>query len=271
MRTAIFAGIPANLIQRTKQTVEREAGRFPEWQFRYVETQTRGPRLSLRDRRRVHAIAMQIGSVHVLGLSAERDRPEVAAGFTPYFRFRWIDNSLLWSISSHDPRPFVEMLVGAIAEENEWAARVQPQSLDSPLLLPECSFRCSNPYTRVWQRATSYGDQGCVPAAEKAIHAFKNAYYRRVVFQTRGEPPRAQQKWVDDIGLIFHDRGERHGVAPPPRDWKYSYRIAQAFHFDVTHVDQRPFTLTDAEGVLHRVPSNVHLKHVNLDPHGFVI
>jgi len=214
---------------------------------------------------------MLIGSVHVLGLSVERDRPEVAAAFRPYFRFRWIEDGLLWSISSNDAGPFVEMLRAALAEEDEWAARVQPHSFNSPLMLPEYSFRCSAPHTSLWKRSMSYGDRDCVPSAEKAIRAFENTYYRRVEFQPIGQPRRAQRKWADDIDLIFHDQGERHGVAPPPRDWKYSYQIAQGFHFDVTQAHQRPFSLTDAEGVVHRVPSKEHLKHINLDPHGFVI
>ncbi len=271
MRTAVFAGIQAGLVRRLKRVLEGQAELFREWQFRYVETQGKEPRLLVRDRLRVYSIAMQNPSVHVLGLSVERDRRQIAAEFESYFRFRWIDLTPLWSISTEDPWPFLDMLLRVIAEEDQWATRVRPQTLDSALMLPGSSFRCCSPHEQMWRRAMSYGDPDCVPSAEKAIRAFENAYYRRVEFQKVGESRRAQRKWVDDINLVFHDKGERHGVAPPPRDWKYSYYILPGFHFDVTQVDRLAFALTDAEGVRHEVPSKDHPKHINVDPHGFVI
>ncbi len=72
---------------------------------------------------------------------------------------------------------------------------------------------------------------------------------------------------MDQRGRIFDEDGERHGVAPFPRGWKYSYRIEAGFHFDITSSDGRRFVVSDAIGMRNRVGAGAHL---NMDPHGHV-
>ncbi len=49
------------------------------------------------------------------------------------------------------------------------------------------------------------------------------------------------------------------------RRWKFTYRLSPGFHFDVSHVAGRRFTLTDAHG--ERLSFE---EYSNVDAHGYV-
>jgi hypothetical protein len=266
MAIALLAGLPNRYLQRVKNVLADAAGEWANWEFAFVVSQG-GPDLLLRDRKRIFAEAESRGSLHVLGFSAERDRDNVAAQIRPYFRFRWFDHTTLHAFDTPDSSPFVTLLSSVLTEEFEWAERVKPRSHSDALLLPEPCFACSSAHYQMWSKAKAYGATDSVPAAEKAISGFEHTYNQRIQFQTYGQPPRSQYKWMDDRRLVFDENGPRHGIAPVPRAWKYSYRLEDGFHYDVSKQNRAEFKITDVEGRIHSVVNN---GYINLEAHGYV-
>jgi hypothetical protein len=213
--------------------------------------------------RQAQELADQQENPHVFGFSAQKDRQHLADQIKPYFRFRWFDHGLLKCLGSPDPTPFVRELASNLAQESEWAARVKPSDLNSPLLLPESSFEPGRKHLNLWRHASAYGDPQNIVSAEKAIKGFRNAHHRKVNFKSFA----STYKWVDERNRIYDQDGPRHGIAPFPRGWKYSYKIEPGFHFDVNQVDGRQFALIDATGRRHHVSAGDNL---NIDPHGYV-
>jgi hypothetical protein len=265
MAIALMAGLPSRYLQRVRNVVAA-AVQLVGWEFTYVVSQ-KGPDLQIRDRKLLYAEAEKYGSLHVLGFSAQRNRDEIAATIRPYFRFRWFDHTVLRALDTPDPAHFITVLASALAEELDWAERVKPSSHRDALLLPNVSFICSGANSLMWSKAEAYGSTDSVPAAEKAIEAFGQKYYQRIQFQTYGQAPRLQYKWMDDRRIVFDENGARHGIAPAPRGWKYSYRVEDGFHYDVSKQNRVEFKIRDAEGQTHSVPKN---GYINLEMHGYV-
>jgi hypothetical protein len=265
MTIALMAGLPNRYLQRVKDVIAASS-EFADWEFVYVVSQ-RGPDLQIRDRKLIHAEAQKHGSPHVLGFSAERNRDAVADAIRPYFRFRWFDHSTLTALDTPDPARFINVLASTLVEELDWTDRVKPSSHDDALLLPEPSFVCSGAHSQMWSKAESYGSTDSIPAAERAIVAFGQKYLQRIQFQTHGQPLRSQYKWMDDRRIVFDENGARHGIAPIPRDWKYSYRVEDGFHYDVSKQNRSEFRIRDAEGQIHSVVKN---DYINVEVHGYV-
>lgn len=242
--------------------MERRSGVLDEWGIKFVESPAKEPQISLREMKRALTLASEHSDAHILGFSTQQNRQDFSSQIKSYFRFRWFDHGLLRFLGSPDPSPFVNQLSSDLAEESAWSHRVKPSALDSPLMLPECSFEVVGRHRDLWRHACSYGDTKNIEGAEKALHAFWNFYRRRVDFEGV-----KQSKWIDRGDRIFNENGERHGIAPFPRGWKYSYRIEDRFHFDVTCSTGRPFFVCDALGGRTCVHSGAH---INLDPHGYV-
>ena len=262
MPTAILLGIPARYIKTARSAVENRSNVFDPWRIKFVESPEKEPQISPREVKRALALASEHSDAHILGFSAQQNRQDSANQIRSYFRFRWFDHGLLRFLGSPDPSPFVNQLAADLAEEAAWSDRVKPSALDSPLLLPECSFEVVGRHRDLWRHACSYGDPGNIEGAEKAVHAFWNFYRRRIDFEGA-----KQSKWIDRGDRIFDEDGERHGIAPFPRGWKYSYQIEDGFHFDVTCSTRRAFFVLDALGGRTRVHSGAH---INLDAHGYV-
>jgi hypothetical protein len=208
-------------------------------------------------------LADKSDSPHILGFSSQQNRKVFADQIKPYFRFRWFDHTLLKHIGSPDPGPFVGRLAADLAEEVEWTLRVRPSTIESPLLLPECSFDAGKKHGELWRHATSYGDINNIVAAQRAVRAFQTAFRRKVELKYI-----SHYKWVDERDRIYDEDGPRHGQPPFPRGWKYSYRLISGFHFDVSHIEKKEFSIYDVDGVRHPAAQGAH---VNIDPHGFVI
>jgi len=266
MPIALFAGLPQRSLARLKTVMELAQPRIPDWTFRYLVTQ-KGPDLQIRDRKAIHVEAERLGSLHVLGLSATRDRNDVADQIRPYFRFRWFDHTLLPLLNNPDPAPFIDATVPVIDEEKEWHDRVMPTALSDALVLPEPCFKCSSALGDMWQKAEAYGAADSVPAAERAIAAFAREYHQRIQFQTRGQALRQQTKWLDTRTLVFDESGARHGAPPIPRSWKLSYRLIDGFHYDISKLNKDRFEIVDQAGTNHRV---VNDSYINIDAHGYV-
>ncbi len=263
MATAILLGIPARYVKTAKALIEKRPGVFGQWRIAFVESPKQDPQILPREVKRALTVASEHSDAHILGFSIQQNRQDVANQLRSYFRFRWFDHRLLRFVGNPDPSPFVNKMADVLAEESAWSDRVKPCALNSPLLLPECSFDVIGRHRDLWRHAVSYGDPGNIEGAEKAIHAFWNFYRRRIEFEGANK----QSKWIDRGDRVFSEDGERHGISPFPRGWKYSYRIEDGFHFDVTCSKLRSFFVCDVRGGHTRADSGVH---INLDPHGYV-
>ncbi|MGD0580263.1 MAG: hypothetical protein ABSC08_15195 [Bryobacteraceae bacterium] len=242
--------------------MNRNASMFSGWAVKFVPSPTKLPQVSAAEVDQTLKLASQHQDTHILGFSTQPDRQRFADRIKAYFRFRWFDHILLKHLGSPDPFPFLNQLAADLAQESTWADRVKPSDLNSPLLLPECAFSAARKHSDLWRHACSYGDSNNIDGAEKAIGAFQSCYRRRV---DSGRPK--QSKWVDEQDRIFDHDGPRHGAAPFPRDWKYSFRIEIGFHFDVKSLSGKQFFLCDALGERNRIAAGAHL---NMDSHGYV-
>lgn len=261
MGTAILLGIPKGYVGTAKSTIADNA-LFKNWSVKFVPSNEKNAGISQADVKRVQQLASQYEDVHILGFSTQQNRQDFAAQIRPYFRFRWFDHGTLRCLGSPDPAPFVLALASDLAQEYDWSMRIKPSNLSSPLLLPECSFGSGSKHRDLWRHASAYGDPNNVIGAEKAINSFRNAYHRKIKLKNF-----SKYGWIDEYDRIYDQDGPRHGVAPFPRGWKYSYKIEIGFHFDVTQVAGRKFVLSDADGKRHQVNVDDHL---NVDPHGYV-
>jgi len=253
MQMVLLAGVPSRYLPRLKSVLTNASGQLQGWQIDYVVSNG-GPDLQVRDWKQIHAVAERLGSLHVLGFSAKRNREWVAAAIRPYFRFRWFDHTLLPLLNNPDPSPFVARLISDLEEELRWALQIRPSLPSDALLLPKVSFGCATVHARMWNLAEAYGSNDSVPAAARAIAAFHRTYRQRVEIQRH-----TKQRWVDDRRLVFSEGGARHGTPPPPRDWKYSYRLEDGFHFDVSKLNQNTFKIADATGHTRSVSQNDYI------------
>jgi hypothetical protein len=93
--------------------------------------------------------------------------------------------------------------------------------------------------------------------AAKAVREFERIYLRKEEYY----------QWIDDRDLLFGRNGPRHAEAPFPRGWKFSYRLPDGFHYDIKHLEERKFSITDVAGTLHTTAAK---GYINMDPHGYV-
>jgi hypothetical protein len=262
MATALLLGIPQGYVGTAKSAIRDNASLFTAWSIKYVPSSGKFAEILAPAVKQALQLAEQYEDSHILGFSTQKNRQALVDQIRPYFRFRWFDEDALKCLGSPDPSFFVKTLASDLRQEHDWALRVKPLNLSSPLLLPESSFDCISKHRDLWRHASAYGDPNNIVGAEKAIDEFRNAYHRKVTFETF-----SKYAWVDDQARLYGRDGPRHGIAPFPRGWKYSYRIEPGFHFDVTQLEGRKFFVLDSSGKRHHAVANAHL---NIDPHGHV-
>lgn len=262
MGTAILVGIPRNYIDSVKNAASKLEADLGFWSIKFVPAPRDDIEIIQKMVGQTLELAAQHESSHILGFSTKKDRQGIADQLRNYFRFRWFRHELIRFLKSPDPGPFVQCLTVVLREELDWAARVKPSSLSSPLLLPECSFSADRRCNALWRNALAFGDKQNIDGAEKTIHEFRSVHFRKVEHADF----RAYQ-WIDKDDRIFDKDGERHGDAPFPRQWKFSYRIEEGFHYDVKHLDGKQFFLMDAFGNRKTAKQG---DRINLDPHGYI-
>lgn len=173
----------------------------------------------------------------------------------PYFRFRWLDNSLVQGKQQvSDLIAAIEAINVILVEEEQWHNVVKPHDLTSPLLLPEGQFKVEAQVKGIWDHARRTGYQR-IEGFPKVLSSFKQFHE-----QKREDKKRI---WQDKSGHSFDWHGPHHGKATPPRCWKYSYRIPDGFHYDVKSRNAK-CTIVGADG---HSRSGAYL---NIDPHGII-
>ncbi|MGB7585229.1 MAG: hypothetical protein WBM11_10315 [Terriglobales bacterium] len=156
---------------------------------------------------------------------------------------------------------FFEAINTVLDEELKWVELVKPNHESACLLLPECGFSAEDAVKHLWEAATQPGIERIKLAAE-ACKRFRALHWLPNTRSNNG--PRV---WIDAEGRMFDHRGQRHGVAPFPRSWKFSYQVEKGFHYDVTSRDSRPFHVDASDSRRHSALGD---GHVNIDPHGYV-
>lgn len=259
METAILLGIPPSYVARLRNAVDSYGGLSGAWSLLFVPAPKKNPEINRGTVRHACQMAAKGLSPHILGFSTQHNRSDWVAELVQCFRFRWCDQlvSSLNCLATPNPAPFLQRLAADLAEEEQWASRIKPMDMGSPLLLPECSFVVGGGHKHLWRHARSYGDQANIEGAAKSLREFERIYLRK----------QEHYQWIDDRDLIFGRDGPRHAEAPFPRGWKFSYRLPDGFHFDIKHLKARKFSISDVSGTPH---SSAVKGYVNMDPHGCV-
>lgn len=261
MPVAILAGIPNTYVQRFRASLQRgESAYRAGWVVHYVAIGRTTPEIRETEIEKTLETASTQEAPHVIGISKQGGpvHREIAERIRPYFRFLWLDNHLLSHLPHQVPQ-FISAFNAVLGQEEVWASEVRPGNDASPLLLPACSFEAHPRCRTLWNLAEQYGEVGNIHAAGRALEVFRSEHWRPTPSNARG--------WVDAERRVFDHRGERHGVAPFPRGWKYSFRIPDGFHFDVTDLDGAEFVLRDVASGRHAIERGGYL---NIDPHGHV-
>ncbi|MBF0426269.1 MAG: hypothetical protein HQL66_10690 [Magnetococcales bacterium] len=262
MPVLIIAGLPRSLAERAKAVWRdfRSEYRLPaDWELDSVDTHKKSPTtLPAADVLRVCQRVFESTKSHivVIGVRArESDNQRQSEQYIlPFFRFRWFDNKFLHMIYESDPA-LVTVLSEIIQEEACWCQEVKPRNCHHPLLLPKDIFSSQRECQGLWKACEAYGDINNIDGAVKSIELFKRTHDDK------------EHSWIDSKKRFFDPNGALHGKAPNQYQWKYSFRLPDGFHYDISHESQQAFRMTDADGKEHTVLQGGHL---NLDPHGRV-
>jgi hypothetical protein len=262
MNVAIIAGLVRGQIKRIDSFLREGGAAFRDnWEIVYIPARRDHPEIALQDVKIIMERAAQHERPHIIGV-AKRDKQvtqRVEREINQYFRFRWLDTRLL-AYLGNDFKGFVVKLNELLAEEELWSEAIRPRDVRSPLLIPRMCFETAHPHRDVWSLCEQYGDITGIGAVRAAIERFRSAHF---VQMEQGNP----RRWLDRNNRIFDHTGPRHGVAPFPRNWKYSYQFEVGFHFDVKERSDRAFKFRDCFSNSHDVKTNGYL---NVDPHGYV-
>lgn len=261
MPSALLIGLPRDHVRRIRSAVEGGRAQYLSgWEVGYIPS-PRKDTVEIRPTEIERAIeqASQFGGAHILGFSKQdgRVRQDIARKIRPHFRFVWMKNDLLARL--HTPADFLSGINGVLSGEEWWRQQIQPQDCTSPLLLPESCFDVEHPHQLIWEEANQYGDPKLFESVARRLDHFGEVYWQNL--------SGAGRRWIDRGRRVFDHTGPRHAQAPSPRDYKFSYPIPAGFHYDVKHMDERPFRLLGLDARGYQVVARGYL---NVDPHGHV-
>jgi hypothetical protein len=259
MKTALIFGLMQQDIGYIKSSLDDGCSPVDST-WRIVFFSSSSPKIGLRPSAIPSVLreASKHSNAHVFGFyapSSATEKSEISLCVRRFFRFRWLDNSLISVVRSRDLDAFHEGMRSAFVEEQFWEEQIKPTATSSPALIPESSF-ATRAFADLWTRVESYGDLGSLKGVPDLIHRFTAEILKQVD---------DDKAWVDDRELVFSFRGARHAVAPFPRNWKYSYEIPDGFHYDVKHRNGKGFKIKSMDSDYRSFPAGAH---ANVDPHG---
>lgn len=258
MPTFILAGVQRSIAARVGDVLREQAGQFAGWTSEVFPGRVN----NLHDigSSQVDALlrlAEKHDGAHIFGVSVVKTRKEVESLVSPHFRFRWLDAAPFGPVNRGDAAAMMNMLVSATVEEDYWLAHVKPKDTASPLALPDI-FSCQRSLLDIWRLAQSYNNLGHLETAARLIARFISAHRRRID-GFKNTPWHADDDWIWD------DDGERHGTPAFPEDWKFSLRLPDGFHFDVSPHTKGKLFFADRAGIRHSFKT-----HLNVTAHGHV-
>jgi hypothetical protein len=257
--TFILAGYQRSLAQHIKRALEQGKERFGGWAYVLLPSEkSKEASISLRQVDELQRLAEANGGAHVYAVSSDRDRQQVEDRIRPYFRFRWIPTPVFGLTGKGEVAPLIETLTAATAEDEYWLEHVKPKDSASPLALPQI-FVTTRELAEMWRLSVSYNNEGHLQAAAVLIERFTKEHRKRL-------DGFLNTPWLSDDAWIWDDGGERHGDPDFPKDWKYSLRLPNGFHFDVSPQNTKNKTsFTDRHGTRH-----TFRKYLNITAHGEV-
>jgi hypothetical protein len=261
MQAAIIAGVPPDADRQIHAALSKGLGSISaSWSLTWIRSKGPAPGLSPSQIQVVTEAAARAGGAHLIVIRNRDGREEqvIKAELTPYFRFRWLEHSLL-KLIPHSFDKLFESINATLDEELKWAETVKPGDESCCLLLPECAFSPEAHAKHIWTAASESGSERIALAA-RAVQRFGTAHW----LSGKKDGSRA---WIDTYSRVFDHRGPRHGTPPFPRGWKFSFQVVNGFHYDVTSRDSRKFHVLAIDGTSHNRKGT---EHVNIDPHGYV-
>lgn len=174
-----------------------------------------------------------------------------------HLRYRWLPNELLAWLPAQ-VETFLELLTREAEFERLWIDRLQPQTLDAGLFLPEPSFR-AKAHATVWADVARVGPSHDPPEPAATLDPV-------TVLTRRFEVDHRVGDCFEDDREIQFRRGPKHGLRVEERfRWKFSWRIEAGFHYDACHARGSECSMRDWEGRSHSMRRDGHL---NVDTHG---
>lgn len=259
MPRGLIVGLPYEYQNRVNKFLEGKDNVWPEdWTVSFLPSRSRN-RVVLTATRVLEALDEQENEgAHVYAFRPYRaDGASIREALLPYFRFLWLPGQWL-GYFPEQVSMVVDQITSWLTVESEWASRVKPENHRSPLFLPETSFHAARRLQSLWNAARQRAEGGGITGAARLIQEFREYHFRSAD---------GRRLWVDEQELAFDHTGPRHGQTAYPRNWKYSARIPDGFHYDVKSRTRRSFSVSDPSGKSHEAPSG---GHVNVDPHGHV-
>jgi hypothetical protein len=260
MGVFILAGYQQSLAQHIKKALAQGEDQFNGWTWDLFPSEKRNEATILAKQvENLCRLAEAHGGAHIFAVSADRQRQQIEDQLRRHFRFRWLDSKVIGETGRGEFAPLIEALSAATLEEAYWAQHVKPADSSSPLILPEI-FRPIRELEGIWRLSESYNNQGHLVAATGLLERFSREHRRRID-KFENTP------WLGDDSWIWNDGGARHGNPDFPGDWRYSYRLPDGFHFDVSpHAKKKTF-FVDAHGRRHPLPEKGYL---NVTAHGLL-
>lgn len=257
----IIAGLPRASGKRLRLELGKRAeSPWPHWEMHdFASDSQRFVALQDSSLARMVSLAQEKdGHVYSFRPQQASDRERILQRLTPFFRFGWLPNEWL-GYYPHRVGDFIDRLAEFLSVEETWVKDVQPTGARSPLLLPRDIFQAAGDHKLLWDKAAVTRDLARVQDAARALNSFKETHWLSL--------DSGKRVWVDAADRVFDSSGPRHGRTPIERGWKYSFRIPDGLHFDVTARSGRHFYFQDARGSVRSVGAGAHL---NIDSFGFV-
>lgn len=251
----ILAGIPRGAYQRLKG----KQLAIPSWNF-LIRPSKDHEKAELRADDPEEILAKTVQSPeggHVLAFSQVSGRQkDLAHEIRRHLRFRWLNNEYLKLLYANFDQ-FMSVIKQEAIFEMEWRKSLRPKDQWSPLLLPQSVFT-SKIGGMLWDEAAAVGPTSIGATREiDRVRRFADCFV---------EAHKQHGEWLDAKDLKFKI-GERH--AHPPEEvwmWKFSWRVQDGFHYDVTHARGHGFNVTDSwDSTRHSIRNNWY---INIDCHG---
>lgn len=184
------------------------------------------PSLSKKLAEKVLEKAGQLDGPHVFGVATRG--PNFANMVRENFRYRQISAASIGKTGAGDFDPLINEMAMALRQEDYWIENIKPKDCSSPLILPKI-FNAKSVVKGMWDQAESYGNNANLIKATELIDRFATIHRQKVQ-----KPGFEKNPWVCDKEWIWKDDGQRHGEAVFPDDWKYSFKLEDGFHYDVS-------------------------------------
>ena len=248
MPLLIIAGLPTAVTNRNRHYVPR----VDDWNIQLVPS---------RDRRKpdlqscwTEVLAQASGDIQGTHVFAYHYREDEYPKFNNWMHDR---HRLVWmardTLQYYGSNMYTSMIENHLDFECRWRDMLRPQGVDAGGLLPEGSFSPKR-YEDMWSRMRSvHLNKDNLERVFILVRRFRDTHY-------------GSGRWEDSRGLEFKAASARHGSNPPFGSFKFTYRLPEGFHYDVSgNMASRSFTIKDAGGQSHQFR-----RYTNIDPHGAI-